>query len=291
MNNDEKVKEMLEKEPVPQELEPENIKAMLDQKAPQKKRSGISVGGRLAAAAAAFAVIGGGSYAYLSAKPSRVTAPISESVIETTTLPKVEQTTELFSQKAYMSGASDYSQIYELMKLSAKNNERQSRMYKGNADYTFDTAEEIMPNAEVEAEEEGFDDSAAAVQSSAGEENSAVDYQIPEDNAGGADIGGEVSAEEEFVGGMGGEDENVEFSDTHDQEQNVLEADIVKTDGKYIYYISSAINGEDGSVLRSAEVKDGKFLSGHTTSVNIPSFYENADYSGSYVEDMYLTMT
>ena len=57
MNNDEKVKEMLEKEPVPQELEPESIKAMLDEKAPQKKRSGISVAGRVTAAAAAIAVI------------------------------------------------------------------------------------------------------------------------------------------------------------------------------------------------------------------------------------------
>ena len=69
MNNDEKVKTILESEPVPQELEPENIKKMLDEKAPKKKRSGISVAGRVAAAAAAVAVIAGGSTAYLSRKP------------------------------------------------------------------------------------------------------------------------------------------------------------------------------------------------------------------------------
>ena len=42
-NNDnvDKIKKALEKEPVPEELSPENVKKMLDEKAPAKKRSRI----------------------------------------------------------------------------------------------------------------------------------------------------------------------------------------------------------------------------------------------------------
>ncbi len=293
MNNDEKVKEMLEKEPVPQELEPENIKAMLDEKAPQKKRSGISVGGRLAATAAAFAVIGGGSYAYLSnVKPERKTLlpePTS-SIVETTVAPTVEQTQELFSQQAYMSGAKDYSQIYELMKQSAEKQEKQMMKYSEKGVQTFgavaEDAEEsadlggvqrseaeTVPAAEEPAEFDTVTND-EAVYSAAAQKNEGGNFA--EDNAGDGDLG------------AGAEEEIPEFSDTHNQEQDVLEADIVKTDGKYIYYISNSSNGKDIPVLRSAEAKDGKFLSSHTTSVEIPSFYENADYNGNFVEDMYL---
>ena len=59
MNNDDKLREQLKSEPVPDRLRPENIKKMLDEQAPKKKRSGISVAGRITAAAAACAVIGG----------------------------------------------------------------------------------------------------------------------------------------------------------------------------------------------------------------------------------------
>ena len=59
MNNIDKVKDMLREEKVPQELEPENIKAMLEAKAPAKKRSRIKMAGRITAGAAACAVICG----------------------------------------------------------------------------------------------------------------------------------------------------------------------------------------------------------------------------------------
>lgn len=302
MNNDEKVKEMLEKEPVPQELEPENIKAMLDEKNAEKKRSGISVAGRLAAAAAACAVIGGGSYAYLKGvKPEKSHRDISTSSMaeETTTLPEVEQTMELYSQQAYMSGATDYSQIYELMKTASENQKKQRDQYRFTDDVkTFgaitdeeavpaEAAEDFEDFAQEEAAEESYAADASAVQSV--EDNAGGDYEFTE-----ADKGeeSEAFAEESSIGieGIGGADgeEKPEFSDTYNQEKDVLEADIAKTDGKYIYYITSGINGEDGSLLRSAKVRDGKFLSSHTTSVDIQSFYEGADYCGSYVEDMYL---
>ena len=40
--NDEKLRDMLTSEEVPEQLSPENIKVMLDEKAPKKRRSGIS---------------------------------------------------------------------------------------------------------------------------------------------------------------------------------------------------------------------------------------------------------
>ena len=249
MNNDEKVKEMLEKEPVPQELEPENIKAMLDEKNAEKKRSGISVAGRLAAAAAACAVIGGGSYAYLKGvKPEKSHRDISTSsmVEESTTLPEVEQTMELYSQQAYMSAASDYSQIYELMKTASENQKKQRDQYRFTDDVkTFggiadDFVEEAIPAedfAQEEAAEESYAADDSAVQSV--EDNAGGDYEFTE-----ADKGeeSEAFAEESSIGieGLGGADgeEKPEFSDTYNQEKDVLEADIAKTDGKYIYYIT-----------------------------------------------------
>ena len=41
MNNDDKLREQLKSEPVPDRLRPENIKKMLNEQAPKKKRSGI----------------------------------------------------------------------------------------------------------------------------------------------------------------------------------------------------------------------------------------------------------
>ena len=301
MNNDEKVKEMLEKEPVPQELEPENIKAMLDEKAPQKKRSGISVAGRVTAAAAAIAVITGGSYAYFSgAKPKRnINTDSPVSIAETTTVPEVEQTAELFSQQAYMSGAKDYTQIYELMKHYSENESRKYKTTVTNSARTFgaksDIAEygavedyldnDMAVSEEAESEaDESYADLSPDAEFSAEKQDAEVTGEIPaaaEENAA-------ASYNEGETGMGGGEEEQLEFSDTHNQEQDVLEADIAKTDGKFIYYISNTSNGMNTPVLRSAEVKDGKFLSAHSTSVKIESFYENADHNGNYVEDMYL---
>ncbi|MBQ1519666.1 MAG: beta-propeller domain-containing protein [Ruminococcus sp.] len=272
MNNDERVKEMLEKEPVPKELEPDSIKTMLDEKKADKKRSGISAAGRIAAAAAACAVIGGGSYAYMSGvRPGRNNTPNDKVSIAETSSINTEQTAELISQQAYMSGAKDYSQIYELLKLSSKNRKKQEKRYAEEA-RTYGAITEST--AEEAAEYGGY------------AEDNEVNFSAAKVSPPGA-LNSEIADEEEFIGGMGGGDEeNVpDHSDTFDQEQNVLEADIAKTDGKYIYHIS---NADEHSILRSAKVKDGKFVSSHSTVLDIPSLYEGADYSGSYVHDMYL---
>ena len=59
-NNRENIKKALESQPVPQELEPDNIKKMLDEKAPLKKRSSIrKTALRAGAGAAACAVLCG----------------------------------------------------------------------------------------------------------------------------------------------------------------------------------------------------------------------------------------
>ena len=58
-HNDDKVKDLLENVEIPDEISPENMKKMLDEKAPAKKRSGISMAGRVTAAAVACAVLVG----------------------------------------------------------------------------------------------------------------------------------------------------------------------------------------------------------------------------------------
>ena len=63
-DNDKKLREILEKEEVPKELEPENVKTMLDEKSAVNKRKKISSAGRVTAMIAACAVIcGGGIFA------------------------------------------------------------------------------------------------------------------------------------------------------------------------------------------------------------------------------------
>ncbi len=52
---------------------------------------------------------------------------------------------------------------------------------------------------------------------------------------------------------------STEHSDTHNQEENVLESDIVKTDGNAIYSLSSNYYYNSNPILKTVYVKDGKF--------------------------------
>ena len=52
---------------------------------------------------------------------------------------------------------------------------------------------------------------------------------------------------------------SAEYSDTHNQEENVLESDIVKTDGNAIYSISNNYSYNGKPMLKAVYVNDGKF--------------------------------
>ena len=239
MNNDEKIKELLEAEEIPEEISPENIKAMLDaqaartvsDEAAQKKRSGIRIGGRIAAAAAACALIAGGGAALKNSDilrnhkkgfgidtTSEYNEPKSkgegqqnddidgsvktEGSADTKGYGSKEGTK--VSSESYMSGASSYKEIYTLYEKSSKKYERQLK--KNSRKYSLNAAVESVADEEVKEAPMAVEDSAM------------------------------INGEDGQTLGIGGGDEQTEaFSDTFEQEEGVKEADIIKTDGKNIY--------------------------------------------------------
>lgn len=116
MNNDKKVKELLEKSVVPTKLEPENIRKMLEDNAPAKKRGGIKLTSRIIAAAAACAVVCASAVCFAGQK--NVLNIKNTSIYNMFDITKNDLLNDYNSsvpdEGAYMNGADDYSQIYKL---------------------------------------------------------------------------------------------------------------------------------------------------------------------------------
>ena len=268
--NDEKLKEILNSEEVPEQLSPENIKLMLDEKAPKKKRSGISIAGRIAAGAAACAVLAG-SYAGVNTLMKNRTSTDDTSIVS------FKKEVEAVNLEApYMSGAESYSDVYQLMKKASddwnKEQKKQKTKYFTNGDMVKEesaVAEAAVESADNEeyggyAKESSFDDSI---------------------------VGTETTA-----GGIGG-DEEQEHSDTYNQEEGVLEADIVKTDGNNIYYLYTNYNYDDYSryvgdqpIMNIASVKDGKFTDKKTLDLtpDLSGIADDKMEVHAQVSEMYL---
>lgn len=255
-NNDnvDKIKKALEKEPVPEELSPENVKKMLDEKAPAKKRSRIRVGTRIAAGAAACAVVGAsavcfGNQSGLLDKDRK--ASRSEMTSGLNYKKDGDKTEKVGS---YMSGASDYSEIYTLFGESYK------RVQKRNSDTVYGEAG-IM-------------------------EDSVAESAAPADNG----VSEATGASSDTGSG--------EFYETYDQEQDVLEADAVKTDGERIYHINNYYEPEEDGLyyndvvcyLEVADADNGTLTS--SAKINLSDifggYYTKYDNSSFNVDDMYL---
>ena len=290
MNNDDKLREQMKSEPVPEQLRPENIKIMLDNEAAKKKRSGISMASRIAAMAAAFAVIGGTAVYTLNNRK------ISDKYIKDKAAPEdgktisaeksdeeaneAKDTTETKELTSYMSSASSYRQIYVMFKEAAKDHDVYSKsVYKGM---------DIVEEADFSA----VPDSESATAAAAAE---------PDMNDAGGTMGigggGEDLHETPVISAPDDEETDTEpvkekdpeHSETHYQEQDVLEADIVKTDGKHIYYLGHE-SGEEYSytpVLRTADAKDGKFTGSSTIDICKAVGIEDSGYNVTAV-DMYV---
>lgn len=255
-NNDnvDKIKKALEKEPVPEELSPENVKKMLDEKAPAKKRSRIRVGTRIAAGAAACAVVGAsavcfGNQSGLLDKDRK--ASRSEMTSGLNYKKDGDKTEKVGS---YMSGASDYSEIYTLFGESYK------RVQKRNSDTVYGEAG-IM-------------------------EDSVAESAAPADNG----VSEATGASSDTGSG--------EFYETYDQEQDVLEADAVKTDGERIYHINNYYEPEEDGLyyndvvcyLEVADADNGTLTP--SAKINLSDifggYYTKYDNSSFNVDDMYL---
>ncbi len=307
MNNDDKLREQMKSEPVPDRLKPENIKIMLDNEAPKKKRSGISMAGRIAAAAAACTVIGGTAvYSLNNGKFNNKNATVSEASIqqdsrETGTKP-AEKDTEIKKQASYMSGAKNYDQVYTMFKEAKLKSEKKQNKYKSD-DFVMEEADEDTVSAAAEApmtnggEYTGSTDAKGGGFGAGGDtepEVPIIDGELPTEpktepvtetttepsTEPTTETTTEAPTEEPTT------EADPEHSDTYYQEQDVLEADIVKTDGKRIYYIGSAANKDQvfSNFLRVADVKDGKFT-GHTSIELNSDFGDNENIN---VIDMYI---
>lgn len=264
MNNDEKVKEILERESVPEEISPENIKIMLDSKAPAKKRKKISAAGKIMAMAASFALIVGTAFG-----TAGVMRNFGKSARhETMTLlnpdehpPKessADESENVSVGESYMAGAENYGQIYKLIK-------KQTEEYNGNRG--METYGAITDGAATNGAEFSSEEIA---EEAVDEDFVYKEYDVPADNAP-IDIAESESGE-------------TEFSETYDQEEGVLEADIVKTDGERIFYLANS-----RCDLNIAAVDDGNFT--NSTTIHVAPEADNDGIgwqTNIYVNDMYL---
>ena len=278
-DNDKKLRELLTEEPVPQELEPENIKKMLDEKAPARKRNKIkrSMALRITAGAAACAVVGttavhfAGQRNVINKNKSVINSEyekVTNSVKDVADGEKYE----LKTQAPYMSGASDYSAVYKLFKDSTKD----------PVVFTEETVDAALGGEEFYDEAESVDNSIK------GETPTEV-----QDDAEPTDA--PVFSEN---------DDDDDYSETYNQEEGVLEADIVKTDGKCIYYIYNNYNygnyNEDGiyenysreiPLMNVTAVDNGTFTSSEKIDLRVDAdsyFGGGFDTSYCYVQDMYV---
>ena len=316
MNNDDKLREQLKSEPVPDRLSPENIKKMLDEQAPKKKRSGISVAGRITAAAAACAVIGGtAAYTMNNGKINRKSdsALIKEKSAVTTpegTTSAPEQ--ELKKLESYMSGAKDYEQVYTMFKDAADRAEKQRKLQEKRNRYKNDVVyeAEAEEDADFSSNDEKFftADTAVggAVESGLDSPNAPATnsditpgvepYIEPDtepatepDTAPDTEPATEPDTEPDTEPATEPDEETPEHSDTYHQEQNVLEADIVKTDGRHIYYICSPDDEEyiNHPTLRVADVKNGEFTGNYSVDIR-NDIAPDADPYQISIADMYV---
>lgn len=280
LNNNEKVREILEQESVPEEISPENMKVMLDEKAPAKKRKKISASGRIVAIAASMALIVGTAvgtagvvhkFGYSSEPHKQPFVGIKSTDDVTDDIPTIS------TGASYMAGAENYEQVYNLLKANHKKRKDTGLTFgaiRGDNGLAVDDAIE-----EYDMETNAEDESSVAYDAEVfdGEETKEFDTAVDVTDSG-------VNAEEN------------EFSETYNQEEGVLEADIVKTDGKRIFYLSNSENYYDKGVgyhsnsnLNIAAVDDGNFTSTMTISIAPEVNNEGIGWQTNVnVNDMYL---
>lgn len=211
--NDDKIKDIMQSAEIPSELEPENIKTMLDKFAVQKQcRTAIKrkVTKIIPIAAALALITGIGSKLYM----------------DTHTFHDCKNESQL---ELYATG---YGEVYNYFKLS------ELKSGKSLKDMIF--GGETSKNNGI---------------STYGETDKGLIMTEEIDSL--ADVSDAVGADH--------------YSDTFNQEDGVLEADIVKTDGKMIYYAAD-------NKINYASVDNGQFLS------NSQIVLSDSDY----IEDIYL---
>lgn len=160
--NDDKVKKAMENVEIPEEISPENMKKMLDEKAPAKKRSSrISMAGRITATAAACAVIVGATVGTAGliqrekkggencSRPESSQADSEVSHVEITT----SNNSNIEAKGPYMKGAESYEQVFKLVEKAKKNMDKYYFMTDGaivKGEVLENGVESAVPEADVE---------------------------------------------------------------------------------------------------------------------------------------------
>ncbi len=277
LNNNERVREFLEQESVPEEISPENMKIMLDEKAAVKKRKKISMAGKITAMAASLALIVGTAVGTAGLVRNFGGSTPKIGLIADNDEPKknsADKSETVSTGNSYMAGAESYGQIYNLLKAESKKR-GDANCVTGADGGTFGAENGVAAD---NFEEETADESSVAV-------DIADDIYYDESK--------DESAPEESFDSANGAEGN-EFSKTYDQEEGVLEADIVKTDGKRIFYLSNLetydeVGFHESCNLNIAEVNDGNFT--NTMTINVAPEVNNEGVGWNVninVNDMYL---
>ena len=160
--NDDKVKKVMENVEIPEEISPENMKKMLDEKAPAKKRSSrISMTGRITATAAACAVIVGATVGTAGliqrekkggencSRPESSQADSEASSVEITT----SNNSNIEAKGPYMKGAESYEQVFKLVEKAKKNMDKYYFKTDGaivNGEILENGVESVVPEADRE---------------------------------------------------------------------------------------------------------------------------------------------
>ncbi|MBQ8825083.1 MAG: beta-propeller domain-containing protein [Ruminococcus sp.] len=251
-NNYDEIKNMMNEPEIPKELEPEQIKNVLDSRKEKSKnikyKNHIKV---IAGIAACGVIVSTGAFAankYIESNKLLSDEPITS--INKNSPDKKEKKRKSDSSinvsQGYTASAKDYQQVYDFMKNSEK---KSMALYKDRG-----TDGAVML-------EDGVDSIA----------ESAVEDAMPSSEISSSEVNNAVAKESE----------NTEFSETYNQEKGVLESDIVKTDGKYIYFTESYSYDLE---IQVTEVDKGHFVESYTLDLE-DDLPENVD---GYINSMYL---
>lgn len=261
-HNNEKIKEMLGSAEVPEEISPENIKKMLDSKAPSKKRNKIKhIALRVTAGAAACAVVAGTTVYFTEQRNENKFDESDSSEIYIAESENSGSSEKPHKTKSVMKSASDYGDIYRILR---RNNVKD--YFNGYSFTEKDTANKITGVIGVAAAEDGIPEAAPSDTDMVNQDSNKND-----------DNNDAVSRD---------------HSDTYNQEENVLEADIVKTDGECIYMLCNGYDSDDSLLpyLNIASVNNGHFTGSSRLNIADTLALETSeDYESSVsVNDMYI---
>ncbi len=270
--NDDKVKKILQSEEVPQRIQPDSIKNMLDNTNAVKKRKQIKRNRviKMVSAAAAFVLVftAGAYYAMPLLQKNNIidySTPMENKCDVDDTHNYADEVEHLqmdIRPKSIgsLSYAESYDDVYELYieprKPSALE-KLQSYLFGDSYKYTNDMYYEDSLKGGV-AEEESM--------------------EMPEtdDMESGSSINGGMGdgmgAGDATAGGAGGD-----YSETYNQEEGVFEADIVKTNGEQIFFST-------GEKVVCSDVENGVFRSNTT----IYPLKDMTDIHADWIEEMYL---